>query len=232
VSHRFRLLSVAAALAASQALAAEPPPRERATALLAELDKSGAARGAARDAVAEARRALTRADRARLSGDQKHGAELEELAFEWAEAGRDLERTAAAERLASELEKKLTDAEAKLRTTRTLIEQAAARRARADAELAELKRGPEPTTLPSAEPSKPSAPPKPSAAPPKPSAPSTEPKPKPSAPPAAPKPSAAPPSTAPPVPMPRAVPGAAPSIPSATPGKVPTMPSATPKGPR
>jgi hypothetical protein len=199
VSHRFRLLAVAAALAASQALAAEPPPRERATALLAELDKSGAARGAARDAVAEARRALTRADRARLSGDQKHGAELEELAFEWAEAGRDLERTAAAERLASELEKKLTDAEAKLRTTRTLIEQAAARRARADAELAELKRGPEPTPLPSAAPPKTPATPKPSSAPPKPSAapPTAPPTPKSSAAPPTPKPSAAPPTPKP-----------------------------------
>ena len=182
MSHRFRLIAVAAALAASQALAAEPPSRDRATALLAELDKSGAARGAARDAVAEARRALTRADRARLSGDQKHGTELEELALEWAEAGRDLARSAAAERLASELEKKLTEAEAKLRTTRTLIEQAAARRARADAELAELKRGPEPVTLPSA------APPKPSAAP----------TPKPSAAPPTPKPSAAPPTPKPP----------------------------------
>jgi hypothetical protein len=191
VSPRFRLIAVAAALAASQALAAEPPPRDRATALLAELDKSGSAKSSARDAVAEARRALTRADRARLSGDQKHGAELEELALEWAEAGRDLERTAAAEGLASELEKKLTEAEAKLRTTRTLIEQAAARRARADAELAELKRGPEPTTLPSA------APPKSSTAPAAPKS-SAAPSPKPSAAPPTPKPSAAPPTPKPP----------------------------------
>lgn len=143
---RFRPFAIGALFVASHAFAGEPPARDRAKALLAELDKQGAASGAARDAVAESRRALSRADKARLAGDQKHGAELETLALEWAEAGRDLTRAAAAERRAAELEKKLADAEVKLRTTRTLIEQAAARRARADAELAELKKAPETAT--------------------------------------------------------------------------------------
>ena len=183
-------------LVASHAAAAEPPARDRAKALLAELDKTGASRGAARDAVAEASRALGRADKARLAGDQKHGAALEELALEWAEAGRDLERAAAAETRAAELEKKLTEAEAKLRTTRTLIEQAAARRARADAELAELeqsKAGP-PAASSSSAPSAGKAPKStPSAAPtPKP-APAAAPSSKP-APPTSPAPKSAPPT--------------------------------------
>jgi pilus assembly protein FimV len=139
VSSRFRIVALSVALVSSHALASESPPRDRALKILAELDKSGASRAAARDAVAEARRAIARADKARLAGDHKHGGELEALALEWAEAGRDIERTAAAEARAAALEKSLTQAEVKLRTTRTLIEQAAARRARADAELAELE---------------------------------------------------------------------------------------------
>ncbi len=154
---RLSLFAVSALVVASQALAGEPPQRDRAKTLLAELDQKGASRAAARDAVAEARRALERADKARLAGDQKHGTELEALALEWAEAGRDLARTAEAEERAAELEKKLTEAEVKLRTTRTLIEQAAARRARADAELAELKRN-EGATAPSAAPPSSAAP--------------------------------------------------------------------------
>jgi hypothetical protein len=191
------LLAVSALVVASHALASEPPPRERTKALLAELDQKGASRGAARDAVAEARRALGRADKARLAGDQKHGAELEALALEWAEAGRDLARTQAAEERATELEKKLTDAEVKLRTTRTLIEQAAARRARADAELAELRRNadaPAPSaTSPKTAPSATSPKTAPSAAPPK-TAPSATP---PAVAPPKTAPSAAPPASAP-----------------------------------
>ena len=189
---RFRLIALAALVVASYASATEPPARDRAKALVAELDKQGAARGAARDALAEAKRALTRADRARLAGDQKHGGELEALALEWAEAGRDLVRTAAAEQRAADLEKKLTEAEAKLRTTRTLIEQAAARRARADAELAELERdagAPAPTG--SSAPAGSNAPP-PGPKPPKAPASATPAKPAPSAAPAKPAPSAAP----------------------------------------
>jgi hypothetical protein len=167
--HPFAIGALFVGSLASNASGSEPAPRDRAQALLAELDKQGAASGAAKDAVAESRRALGRADKARLAGDQKHGAELESLALEWAEAGRELMRAAAAERRATELEKKLTEAEVKLRTTRTLIEQAAARRARADAELAELKKGPEAAAAPlatgpksatSAAPPKAAAPPK------------------------------------------------------------------------
>lgn len=210
MSPRFRPFALGVALVTAHAIAAEPPARDRAKALLAELDRQGASRGAAKDAVAEARRALERADKARLAGDQKHGTELEALALEWAEAGRDLKRAETAETRAAGLEKKLTEAEATLRTTRTLIEQAAARRARADAELAELRRAktetPPPAasgsaaSAPGAKPNAPSAKPAtPGAAP---AAPSAKPKASGTAPaasgvaPAKPAPSAAPPGKA------------------------------------
>ena len=139
VRSRFHPFAIGALLVASHAFGSEPPARERAKALLAELDKQGAARGAARDAVAEPRRALGRADKARLAGDQKHGAELESSLSNGPKRAATSRARQPRNARATELEKKLTEAEAKLRTTRTLIEQAAARRARADAELAELE---------------------------------------------------------------------------------------------
>jgi hypothetical protein len=125
-------------LAAPRALWAAPPARATAQALIAEVEKGPAGKDAARDALAEARRALTRADRARLAGDQRHGAALETLALEWAEAARDLARAAAAEQRAASVEKQLGDASAALEKARTLIEQTNARRNRAEVQLKEL----------------------------------------------------------------------------------------------
>ena len=105
---------------------------------MAEVEKGPAAKDAARDALAEAQRALTRADRARLAGDQRHGAALETLALEWAEAARDLARRAAAEARAFALEKDEGEASASLEKARTLIEQTNARRNRAEVQLREL----------------------------------------------------------------------------------------------
>jgi hypothetical protein len=115
-----------------------PPARETAQALLAEVEKGPAAKDAARDALAEGHRALTRADRARLAGDQRHGAALEALALEWAEAARDLSRRAAAEARAFALEKDAAEASASLEKARTLVEQTNARRNRAEVQLREL----------------------------------------------------------------------------------------------
>jgi hypothetical protein len=131
---------------------AAPPPRQAAQALIAELEKGPAAKEAARDALAEARRALTRADRARLAGDQRHGTALEALALEWAEAARDLARGAAAEQRAAKAEKDLGEASAALERARTLIEQTNARRNRAEAQLRELDAARATAPKPSAEP--------------------------------------------------------------------------------
>jgi Arc/MetJ family transcription regulator len=95
---------IGALLLASGAVSAAPTPRHAAEALLSEVSK-GPGVGGAREAVAEARRSLVRADRARLAGDHRHGTVLEELALEWAEAARDRAKLALSARRASELER-------------------------------------------------------------------------------------------------------------------------------
>jgi hypothetical protein len=144
-------------LCAAPAALAAPPARESAKALIAEVEKGPAKKDAARDALAEAHRALTRADRARLAGDQRHGAALEALALEWAEAARDLARRAAAEERAFALEKELGEATVALDKARTLIEQTNARRNRAEVQLRELDaaRAATPKPAPDAPPPKP-----------------------------------------------------------------------------
>jgi len=132
------LLGIGALLLASGTVSAAPKPRDAAQALLANVSK-GPQGGGVREAVAEARRALVRADRARLSGDHRHGVELEELALEWAEAARDRGKLATALRHSNELERKLSEAEEKLEAARALIEQTGAQKARAEAQLKALE---------------------------------------------------------------------------------------------
>jgi len=119
---------------------AAPKPRDAAQAVVAELDRQKATGAGVPEALAEVRRSLVRADRARLAGDHRHGAELEELALEWAEAARARARLAAAAAQANALERKVIDSDATLERARALIEQTIAQRARSEAELAELER--------------------------------------------------------------------------------------------
>ena len=114
-------------------------PRTRALALIQKLEANTSAKNLFANTLAEAKQALVRADRARKAGDHKHGVALESLALEWAEFAGELERTATAERAASELEKKRGDLENKLDRTRMLIEQLNAQRARTEAELVKLQ---------------------------------------------------------------------------------------------
>jgi hypothetical protein len=114
-------------------------PRTRALALIQKLEANTAAKQLLSTTLSEAKQALVRADRARKAGDHQNGAALETLALEWAELAGELERTAAAERAASELEKKRSELENKLDRTRMLIEQLNAQRARTEAELVKLQ---------------------------------------------------------------------------------------------
>jgi hypothetical protein len=159
VSSHFRplVLSAGVLFACLGSAAAAPRPRDEARALIAEIDKTPAARGAARDALSEARRSLERAERARLAGDHHHGAKLEDLALEWAKAAKDLSRAAEAATRASELEKKQRETEAKLERAHTLVEQTHARRARAEAQLKELEAAQAAPPAASALPQKPKA---------------------------------------------------------------------------
>jgi hypothetical protein len=156
-------LGIGALLLASGTVSATPKPRDAAQTLLSTVSK-GPQGGGVREAVAEARRALVRADRARLSGDHRHGAELEALALEWAEAARDRARLAIALRHANELEHELSEAEEKLEAARALIEQTGAQKARAEAQLKALEQAaaapppPAPPAKPAPAPAKPAAP--------------------------------------------------------------------------
>jgi hypothetical protein len=85
--------------------------------------------------VLAAKRALERANGARLTGDARQGELLEGLAREWAETARDLVRAAKAESEAAELETRAAQAGLRAERQRALLEEAIARRGRAEAEL-------------------------------------------------------------------------------------------------
>lgn len=124
-------------------------PRNRALALIQKLEANASAKQLLTSTLTEAKQSLVRADRARKAGDHRHGTALESLALEWAELAGELERTAAAERAASELEKKRGELENKLDRTRMLIEQLNAQRARTEAELVKLQAEKAPPAAPS-----------------------------------------------------------------------------------
>jgi len=120
-----------------------------------------------------ARQALGRARGAGDAGDHRHAAELQALARELAETGRDLIRALRAERESTELARRAALAETRAIRAQALVEQTAARRGRAAAQLAalEAERSANAAALPA----------KPAPAP-APGAPSNEATPKPSAP--------------------------------------------------
>ncbi|APR86966.1 hypothetical protein A7982_12315 [Minicystis rosea] len=86
--------------------------------------------------IKSAKRALERAHGARVSGNDAVAHELDALALAWAEAARDLERAAAAERVATVAAQKANEVQTKVERARALLEETQARRGRAAAELA------------------------------------------------------------------------------------------------
>jgi colicin import membrane protein len=106
-----------------------------AEALLVQLEAIPEDRALAKDLIARSRRALERSRKARAASDHRHGAELEALALELAETGRDLVRAAKAERALSEIEGKTRELEARAVRARALVEQTVARRGRASEQL-------------------------------------------------------------------------------------------------
>jgi hypothetical protein len=125
----------------SQSALAQPVADRRASAeaLLTQLEATPETRALARDQIKRGRHALERARRARGSGDHVHGAELEALALELGESGRDLLRTAKAEQSLSELETRTRELEARAVRARALVEQTVARRGRAAEQLARVQ---------------------------------------------------------------------------------------------
>ncbi|WP_437591293.1 hypothetical protein [Sorangium sp. So ce1000] len=101
-----------------------------------------AARGAAKvvaEPVAQAKRALQRADGARAAGDATNARRLDAVALEWAETARTLLRAAAAEAAAVDAAKSAREVETKLERARALLEETQARRGRAAAELERIE---------------------------------------------------------------------------------------------
>ncbi len=150
------LLGAAATLAPASALAhggggAMPvevppaPPGDGATAqsILHDLEAKAAQDPESARVTAEpiktAKRALERAHGARVSGDDAHARMLYGVALEWAEAARDFDRAAAAEKVAAAAGKKAYEAQTKAERARALLEETQARRGRTAAELARVE---------------------------------------------------------------------------------------------
>jgi chromosome segregation ATPase len=117
------------------------PPGDGATAqgILRELSAKAAKDQDVAQVVAEpiqnVKRALERAHGARAAGDEAHARILDGLALNWAEAGRDLDRAAAAEKVATTTSEKANEVHTRAERARALLEETQARKARAAAEL-------------------------------------------------------------------------------------------------
>lgn len=126
---------VAVLCAPSFAHAAEGD-RSAAEAALAEVKKAGEGAKPAEGSVGRAEAALARATAARNSGDSAMGALLEGLARTYAETARDVLRAAALEAERTKAEARTTELSTDTERKRALIEETAARKQRAAADLA------------------------------------------------------------------------------------------------
>jgi colicin import membrane protein len=115
-----------------------PDSKAQATALLAEVGKNPQGTRVASESLGKAQDALRRAAQMRASGDQTHGAMLEDTALEWATAAQLLAKTAAREKQLADLQTKTTELEDKVFRAQALVEQSVARRARAEEALRNL----------------------------------------------------------------------------------------------
>ncbi|MEB2312140.1 MAG: hypothetical protein OZ921_18360 [Sorangiineae bacterium] len=114
-------------------------PRAEAEAAVKRLETDAATAKLAAEPLGKARHALDRARSARAAGDRLHGGQLEALALEWAGTASDLARAAAAEKQADEVERRAAEAERRATRARTLLEEALARRGRAEVRLRALE---------------------------------------------------------------------------------------------
>jgi hypothetical protein len=119
------------------ALSAEDA-KAQATSLLAKLKGNPEAARVASASIAKAEAALKRAEQMRASGDQEHGALLEQTALEWATASELLDKAAQAEKRLNDLQTRTTDLETRVFRAQALVEQTVARRARAEEALRKL----------------------------------------------------------------------------------------------
>jgi hypothetical protein len=136
---KFVIALIGSLAAAGAAFAGTTDDRSRTESLLTKVEAQPNAKSVAKSELSRARATLERARGARAAGDHTHGAMLEALALEWAQAAEELVRTIEIERKAADVERKLAEAEAKTLRSRTLIEQTVARRGRAQEKLREVE---------------------------------------------------------------------------------------------
>jgi len=135
--HAFALLA-AVSLPAALALAASGGNvAEQAKRAIDRVEADRAGKKLAAEPLKNARDALDRAADARATGDKQHAKLLDDLALEWAESAGDLTRTAALEQKSADLEAKAAELDAKAVRALAIIEEALARRGRAELELNE-----------------------------------------------------------------------------------------------
>lgn len=118
---------------------AESAARARTTSLVQSLTAKPEYQASVSDLLARARRALQRADATHAAGDHRRATELEAYALELAEAANDLVRALDAEREVADLSRRALAAETRAVRARVLVEQTAARRGRAAAQLSALE---------------------------------------------------------------------------------------------
>ena len=130
-----------------------PDAKAQASVILAEVKKTPQAAHVASESITKAEDALRRAAQMRASGDQNHGAMLEDAALEWAKGAELLAKTADREKRLAELQTKTTDTEDKVFRAQALVEQTVARRARAEEALRKLdEKAPAPAAAAAAKP--------------------------------------------------------------------------------
>ena len=149
----FRARTAFGALALSGALlalrAAAAPGNETPEELLAKLDADTAHKSALATPLEKARGALSRARAMDHSGDQAHAALMRAVAKQWLDLARDLIRAVDLEAQADQKEKALEALDTKITRGQALLEESAARRARAQALLDQVERAePAPPTAP------------------------------------------------------------------------------------
>lgn len=101
------------------------------------VEASAEGKKLAAEPLKSAKGALERAADARATGDKQHAKLLDALALEWAESASDLTRSATLEQKSAELEAKAAELDAKAVRALAIIEEAVARRGRAELELNE-----------------------------------------------------------------------------------------------
>ena len=135
--HALALLAAVSLPAALTMAAASGNVGEQAKRAIDLVEASVEGKQLAAEPLKNAKGALTRAADARATGDKQHAQLLDGLALEWAQSAGDLTRTAALEQKAADVEAKAAELDAKSVRALAIIEEALARRGRAELELSE-----------------------------------------------------------------------------------------------